>query len=86
MGQTEHSGIRSETEDELRKEHRPMPFMETEVQRIHFAERKKEHKEDQPRQGGCQRQEQFIAKCSDEHREPEGVGIKEFSHCKKKNL
>lgn len=54
--------------------------MQTQVERVDLTERKEEHKEDQPRECGRQRQEEFIAKGSDEHREPEGVGVKEFSH------
>jgi hypothetical protein len=86
MREIHHSGIRSETQKQLRGENSPMPFMQTEVQRIDFAKRKEEHKENQPRERRGKRQKEFIAESTYEHGNPEGVGIKPFFHCKKKKL
>ena len=72
--------IGGDAESDLRNEDDPMPFMEAQVERVDLAEGKKEHKEDEPRECRLQRQKEFIAQGSDEHREPEGVGIEEFSH------
>ena len=80
-GEIPYSGVSSEAQEHLRGEDSPMPFMKTEVQRVHLAEGEEEHEEDKPREGWCQRQEEFIAEGSDKHGEPEGVGIKEFFHC-----
>ena len=80
MREIHHSGIRSETQKQLRGENSPMPFMQTEIQRIDFAEREEEHKENQPRERRSKRQEEFIAESTDEHGNPEGVGIKPFFH------
>ena len=55
-----------------------MPFMETQVERIHFAESEEKHKENEPREYWCEWQEEFITQCTDKHREPKGVGVKEF--------
>lgn len=41
--------VGGEGEEELRRQDDPMPFMQTQVERIDLAERKEEHKEDQPR-------------------------------------
>ena len=54
-----------------------MPFMEAQVQGVHFAESEEKHKEDQPRKRRLEGQEELIAESSDEHREPEGVGVEE---------
>jgi hypothetical protein len=44
-----------------------MPFMKAQVEGIHLAEGEEKHKKDEPRERGRQRQEEFIAKGSDEH-------------------
>ena len=72
--------VGGEGEEELRHQDDPMPFMQAQVEGIHLTEGKEEHKKDEPREGGCKGQEEFIAKGSDDHREPEGVGVKEFTH------
>ena len=72
--------VGGEGEEELRRQDDPMPFMQAQVERIDLTERKEEHKEDQPRECGRKGQEEFIAKGSDEHREPKRVGVKEFTH------
>lgn len=72
--------IGSEGKEELGCQDDPMPSMKTQVEGVHLAEGEEKHKKDKPRECGRQRQEEFIAKGSDDHREPEGVGVKEFSH------
>ena len=57
-----------------------MPTMEAQVERVHFAESEEKHKKDEPRKDGFERQEPRIGYCANDHREPEGVGIKEFFH------
>lgn len=73
----EKSDVGGKGEKELHRQNSPMPFMETKIQRIDFTESKKEHEENQPREYGCEGQEEFIAKRTDEHREPEGVTVEE---------
>ena len=72
--------VGGEGEEELRRQDDPMPFMQAQVEGVYLTEGKEEHKKDEPRERGRQRQEEFIAKGSDDHREPEGVGVKEFTH------
>lgn len=72
--------VRGEGEEHLGSQDDPMPFMKAQVEGVHLAEGEEKHKKDEPRECGRQRQEEFIAKGSDEHREPEGVGVKEFTH------
>ena len=72
--------VGGEGEEELRRQDDPMPFMQAQVEGIHLAEGEEQHKKDEPRERGRKGQEEFIAKGSDEHREPEGVGVKEFTH------
>ena len=76
----EYSGIRTKGEKQLCDQYHPMPFMETEVEGVDLTEGKKEHEEYPPRKGGLQRQKKLVTEGTDEHREPEGVGIKEFTH------
>lgn len=72
--------VGGEGEEELRRQDGPMPFMQAQVEGVYLTEGKEEHKKDEPRECGRKGQEEFIAKGSDEHREPEGVGVKEFTH------
>ena len=72
--------VRGEGEEELNEQNDPMPFMKAQVEGVHLAKGEEKHKKDEPRKCGRQRQEEFIAKGSDEHREPEGVGVNEFTH------
>ena len=53
-----------------------MPTMEAQVQRVHFAESEKEHEEDEPWQNGAERHQPLVEYSADDHREPEGIGIK----------
>ncbi len=73
----EYSGIRTKGENQLCDEQHPMPFVQTEIERIDLAEGKKEHEENPPRKGGLEGQEELVTEGTDEHREPEGVGIKQ---------
>ena len=57
-----------------------MPAVETEIEGVDLTEGKKEHEEDEPGKGWLEGQEELVTEGTDEHREPEGVGIKEFSH------
>ena len=61
----------------MNRENDPMPAVQTEVERIDLAEREKEHKEDQPRECGFEGQKEPVTNDADEHRKPEGVGIKQ---------
>ena len=54
-----------------------MPTMETQVQRVHFAESEEKHEEDEPRQNGAERHQPLVEYGADDHREPEGVTIKQ---------
>ena len=77
-GKANDQDICCETKEKLGKKDESMPFMEAQVERIHFAESEEKHKENEPREYWSERQEEFITQCTDEHREPEGVGVKEF--------
>jgi len=79
-GPVQKGRVRSEGEEHLCCQDDPMPAMEAQVEGIHFAESEEEHKKDEPRECGCEWQEEFIANVSDEHREPEGVTIEPFFH------
>ena len=76
----ENQRVGSEGEEHLGGQHDAVPFMQAQIERVYLTKGKKEHAEDEPREGRLQRQEEFITQGSDEHAEPEGVGIKEFSH------
>ena len=54
-----------------------MPATKTQVERVDLAERKEEHEEYQPRQKGLERHQPLIAQSADDHREPEGVAVKQ---------
>ena len=84
-GEVYDAEIRSEAEGDLCGQYDPVPAMQAQVKGVHFAESEEEHKKDEPREDGTQRQEPFIAEGTDEHREPEGVGIKEFFEIQIKN-
>ena len=62
-----NTGVSSERQDQLRSQHDPMPFMQTQIEGVDLAERKKEHKEDPPRKGWLQGQKELITNGSDEH-------------------
>ena len=69
-GKTNGKGVGNKTERELREENNPMPFMQAQIEGIHLTKRKKEHAEDEPREGWLQGQEESITEGTDEHREP----------------
>ena len=76
----EDQSVGSKTEDHLRGEYDPMPFMEAQIEGIYLTKGKKEHKKDEPGEGWLEGKKDFIAKGSDEHAEPEGITVKEFFH------
>ena len=72
-----HSGIGSEREKHLRSQYHPMPFMQAQIERVDLAERKEQHKEDPPGQGRLEGQKELVADCTDQHREPQSIRIKQ---------
>ena len=76
-GEIECAEIGDKTEGHLRSQDDPMPTMEAQVQRVHFAESEEEHEEDEPRQNGAEGNQPFVAHGADEHRKPEGVTIED---------
>jgi len=77
-GQTHQQIITTDGKGQLDGKHNPVPFMQSQVQRIDLAEGEKQHKEDEPREYGTQGQKPFVADGTDEHREPKGIGIEYF--------
>ena len=77
MRQVQSTCIGCETKQDLGYQYHPMPFMETQIQRIDFAESEEQHEEDEPWQNRTQRQEEFVSQRTDKHRQPKSVGIKQ---------
>jgi hypothetical protein len=75
-----HEGIGEEAENELGQEDCPMPTMKAKIQGVDLAEGKEKHEENEPRKARLQRQEVWVAYGSDEHAQPQGVGVKKFAH------
>ena len=68
MRQVQSTCIGSETKQDLGYQYHPMPFMETQIQRIDFAESEEKHEENQPRQKRSQWQKELVSQRTDKHR------------------
>ena len=77
MRQRHGAEIDSQRHENLDKQHHSMPFMQTQVHRIHLAESEEEHEENQPGQDRFERNEPRIKNSADEHGEPKRVTVKD---------
>ena len=80
MGESDECEVHNEAERQLHTQNNPMPTMQAQVQRVHLAERKEQHKENQPWQDRAECQKPLVTEGTYEHREPKRVGVKETFH------
>ena len=77
MGEIKDRGVGEETQEHLYGKDNPMPAMQTQVERVDLAEREEEHEENKPRQERLEGYEPRVGKGSDDHGEPESVGVED---------